>query len=82
MMSCEEFSDRVTAYLEGRVPYGERVGMWMHSMICGHCRNYLRQMSELVTLMSKVDEEDSSVDPDQKDELMEAFRAANQSDDG
>lgn len=78
MMTCEEFSDRVTAYLEGRVPYGERLGMWFHSMLCRHCRNYLRQMAELVDLMSEVDaQDDASMDRDQKDQLMDAFRAAN-----
>jgi predicted anti-sigma-YlaC factor YlaD len=77
MMTCEEFSDRVTAYLEGRVPHGERLGMWFHSILCKHCRNYLRQMSELVELMGEVDaDEEASMNPEQREQLLEAYRAA------
>lgn len=80
MMSCEEFSEKVTAYLEGRVPYGQRLGMMLHSIMCVHCRTYLRQMSEVIKLSGEIDEA-SPPDPEQKERLMEAFRAANESGD-
>lgn len=76
MMECEEFTDRVTDYLDGRVPYGERIGMWLHSVMCVHCRRYLEQMRQVVDLMGEIDEVDADEGcPDEvKDDLLEKFR--------
>ncbi len=76
MISCEEFTDRVTAYLEGRVPMGEKMGMWMHSVLCKHCRRYLQQMKLVVDLSGEVSNIEAAEGPDEatKNELLEQFR--------
>lgn len=76
-MDCEEFTDRVSDYLEGRVPFGERLGIWLHSAMCVHCRRYLEQMRETVELMGEVDEQDreEGCPDDVKDDLLDQFRA-------
>jgi hypothetical protein len=76
MMTCREFTDKVTEYLEGRVPYGERLGMWLHSTMCVHCRRYLEQMGEVVELLGDLgDEEHARGAPsDVKDDLVREFR--------
>ena len=73
MISCEQFAERVTPYLEGRVPYGERLGLWMHSVLCPHCRKYLRQMAAVVDMMGDLDGRES-VDEEMKADLMNAYR--------
>ncbi|MFB6264821.1 MAG: hypothetical protein ABEL76_14525 [Bradymonadaceae bacterium] len=76
-MTCEEFTDRVTDYLEGRVPFGERIGMWMHSIICEHCRRYMEQMRRVVELSDELGERDerevAGPDSEMKGELLEEF---------
>ena len=82
MMSCEEFTDQVTAYLEGNVPYGQRIGMWLHTVMCKHCRNYLEQMAQVARLAGELGDEasDEPSRPENCDELMEAFRARTETD--
>lgn len=76
MMTCEEFTENVTEYLEGRVPYGERIGMWFHAVLCGPCKRYLEQMREVVDLCDELGEEESrdGAPEEVKDDLLEKFR--------
>lgn len=75
MMSCEEFTSLVTDYLDGRVPHGKKIGMWMHRMMCVRCRNYLRQIRELVTFIETHDEAPViPVDDAIRSELLDRFR--------
>lgn len=77
MMECDEFTDRVTDYLEGRVPFGERLGIWLHSAMCVHCRRYLNQMREVVDLMGEIDGADAEkgCPDDVKEDLLSKFEA-------
>ena len=54
-MSCEEFTDEVGEYIEGTLPFGERIQMWLHAFLCGHCKNYLEQMRDVADLMGEVE---------------------------
>jgi predicted anti-sigma-YlaC factor YlaD len=76
MITCEEFAQRVTAYLEGTVPMGERMGLWLHKVMCHHCRRYFNQMKLVVDLIGEVPEVDTAGCPDQatKQDLLEEFR--------
>lgn len=56
MMDCDEFTSLVTDYLDGRVPQGKRMGMWMHRMMCVRCRGYFRQIKEVVSFVTTYDE--------------------------
>lgn len=80
MITCEEFAERVTAYLEGAVPMGERMGLWLHKMMCHHCRRYFNQMKLVVDLMGEVPEAEPADEPDEatKQDLLEQFRRRNQ----
>jgi len=76
-MSCEEFTEMLTDYLDGRVPYGRRLGMLMHVAMCSHCRRYLRQMRVTIDLTQDLGAQDTqpSRAPDElKSEVMRAFR--------
>jgi predicted anti-sigma-YlaC factor YlaD len=83
MITCEEFAQRVTAYLEGTVPMGERLGLWLHKTMCPHCRRYFNQMKLVVDLMGEVPEVDPAGCPDEaaKKDLLEKFRQRQSSED-
>lgn len=76
-MSCEEFADSVSDYLDGRVPYGKQIGMWLHGMMCAPCRRYLDQMREVVEMMGEVGEreQEDGVSGEVKEDLMSQFRS-------
>jgi hypothetical protein len=76
MITCEDFAQRVTAYLEGATPISERMGMWLHKTMCHHCRLYLDQMKFVVNLMEDVPDRDPADGPAQgnKQDLLETFR--------
>lgn len=48
MITCEEFTDQISDYLDGRVPFGDRIGLCMHRLMCVRCRNLYRQLREIV----------------------------------
>jgi hypothetical protein len=56
MMSCEEFTDEVGEYIEGTLPFGERIQMWLHAFLCDHCKTYLEQMRDVADLMGELGE--------------------------
>ena len=76
MITCEEFADKTSDYLEGRVPYGERVGMWIHTLMCEPCRRYLEQVRQTVDFIQEVGERehDEGAPDEVKEDLMEQFR--------
>lgn len=75
-MTCEEFAQKVSDYLDGRIPYGERVGVWVHMIMCEHCRRYYRQMREAVDLIQQSGDkgEDKECPSDLKEDLMAEYR--------
>ena len=75
MMSCEEFTASVTDFLDGRVPFGKQMGMWMHRLMCVRCRNYLRQMQEVLDFIATHDEApQEGIDEDTRRDLVDKFR--------
>ena len=82
MMTCKEFADRVSDYLDGRVPYGERIGIWLHALMCEPCRRYMDQMRQTIDYMHEVgeSEHDEGCPDEVKEELMEQFRSKSSDD--
>jgi hypothetical protein len=77
MITCEEFADRVTDYLEGTIPISERMGLWLHKTMCHHCRLYFDQMKFVVNLMGEVPKVDPVDGPGEatKKDLLDKFKA-------
>ena len=44
MISCQELTELITDYLEGRLSWIDRLRFQMHIGMCRHCRRYLAQM--------------------------------------
>jgi anti-sigma factor RsiW len=44
MLTCQQLTELVTDYTEGRLPLRRRLAVWFHLGMCSHCRTYLRQL--------------------------------------
>ena len=70
-MSCSEFVELVTDYLEGRMAAEERERFDAHMEVCLPCLYYLGQMRITLEAVGRIPEE--SISPEARDELLRAF---------
>ncbi|HEV2812623.1 MAG TPA: zf-HC2 domain-containing protein [Solirubrobacteraceae bacterium] len=69
---CHELVELVTDYLEGALDDAARTRFELHVVACRGCANYLEQMRATAELVGETP--DVEADPEQLDELLEAFR--------
>ena len=76
MITCEEFTDHVSDYLDGRVPFGDRIGICMHRLMCVRCRNFYRQLKEIVEFVEEhgAPQEHTRPSPGMRDDLLSQYR--------
>ncbi len=72
MLTCQQVTELVTDYLDGRLSFGERMGFQMHLGLCGHCRAYLRQMKTTVRALGALPAD--PIPAPMRDELLARFR--------
>jgi anti-sigma factor RsiW len=71
-LTCREFVELVTDYLEGRLPARDRERFEDHLAICVGCEAYLDQMRQTVAALGRLPEEELSGEA--RHALLEAFR--------
>ena len=71
-LTCQEFVELVTDYLEGALDQRTRLRFEDHLIDCPDCPVYLRQMEEIVGAVGILREEDLS--PEIRDVLLGRFR--------
>ena len=71
-MSCQEFVDLVTDYLEGALDQETRESFEHHLDLCPGCETYLRQMEETAARLGAIPVD--SLTQDAQTVLLEAFR--------
>jgi anti-sigma factor RsiW len=71
MLSCEQITQVVTDFLEGRMSVGDRLRFQMHVGLCRHCRAYLRQMKATIASLGQLPDE--PIPDDVRDELRKRF---------
>jgi anti-sigma factor RsiW len=76
-MSCRELVEVVTDYLEGAMEDRDRRRFEAHLRACDHCVNYVAQMRATIAVLGRLDED--SIEPEKREELLEAFRGWRQS---
>jgi len=54
MITCQQITALVTAYLEGRLSLGDRLRFQLHLGICRNCRRYLRQMRATIATLGRL----------------------------
>jgi anti-sigma factor RsiW len=71
-MSCREFVELVTDYLEGALSWRERRRFEKHLRLCDGCAAYVEQIRTTVVAVGSLREED--IPSDKREELLAAFR--------
>ncbi len=72
MLTCQELTELVTDWLEGRLPFRARVSFQLHLGMCWRCRAYLRQLRVTIRTLGKLPDE--PMPGDVRGELMARFR--------
>ena len=72
-MTCAEFVELVTAYLDGALDRDTEQRFIEHIAICDGCDRYLQQMRETITQLGLLPTEDS-LSGETRDRLLAAFR--------
>lgn len=73
MLTCQEVTELVTDYLEGRQPLMQRVRFQLHLGVCRHCRAYLGQMRFTLSTLHQLPAD--SAPPAMPPELLERLRS-------
>jgi anti-sigma factor RsiW len=71
-LSCQEFVELVTAYLDGGLTAAESSRFDGHLGACGHCAHYLEQIRQTIRVTGTLRAEDLS--PEAETALLAAFR--------
>lgn len=75
MLTCQQITEIITDYLEGRLSFADRMRFQMHVGMCKHCRAYLRQMKATIGSLGELPDE--PIPADVRDELRKRFAAWN-----
>jgi anti-sigma factor RsiW len=70
-MTCAEFVELVTAYLEGNLSAEERAAFDEHLALCPGCDTYLDQFRVTIDLIGELPEE--SLSSPAREQLLDAF---------
>ena len=73
MLTCQQMTELVTAYVEGKLSLADRLRFLMHLSMCSKCRRYVRQLRATAAALGKV--EPVPPTPDQREALLEQFRS-------
>ena len=74
-LTCKEFVEVLTDYLEDVLDPAERAEIERHIVICRGCSNYIEQMRRTIDLLGRVpDVDDEQPSPVQTKELLGLFR--------
>jgi anti-sigma factor RsiW len=74
-LSCKEFVELITAYLEDALPAGVRADVDEHLKLCPGCRNVLAQWRTVIALTGRLTEADvENTDVLTRDRLLSTFR--------
>jgi len=51
MLSCREVTEKASEYIDQNMPLGQRINFQMHLFMCKHCRQYLKQMRGVISIV-------------------------------
>jgi anti-sigma factor RsiW len=71
-LTCREFVELATEYLEEAMPPDERRRFEEHLAICPGCDTYLEQFRQTIDLTGRLSED--SIEPEAQETLLAAFR--------
>ena len=71
-LTCKEFVEVLTEYLEGALEPEQRADIERHIVICRGCSNYAEQMRSTIDLLGRI--ADEQPDDSQAEALLGMFR--------
>ena len=74
-MTCKEVIDFLGDYLDGALPWRQRLVFNLHLVLCRHCRRYLASYSETIRLTRASGREPSPEAQPVPEELLQAILA-------
>jgi anti-sigma factor RsiW len=72
-LTCEEFVELVTDYLDGALDPASEQRFTEHAALCPGCDVYLEQIRDTVAQVGRLEPE--HLEPEARERLLEAFRA-------
>ena len=62
MFECKDIAEEASNYLDGDLPLGKRIGLFLHLVLCTCCRNYMQQLKQTINAVAVIRprEKDSS----------------------
>ncbi len=72
MLTCQELTEIITDYLEGRLTRMQGISFQLHLGMCRHCREYLRQMKMTIRTLGMMPK--LEVPENVQEELLKRFR--------
>jgi len=63
MLKCKDIVDNSSDYLDRSMPFGKRISVWLHIMMCVNCRRYLRYIQAVMALLP-------TIKPQEDDEVL------------
>ncbi len=72
-MTCREFVELVTSYLEDRLDTATRARFEQHLAVCPGCARYLDQIRASARVLGRVSLD--TISSEARDQLMDAFRS-------
>lgn len=73
MLTCQEVTELVTDYLEGKQSMVQRMRFQFHLGMCHHCRGYLQQMRFAISALNRLPAEVAP--PPMPPEILERLRS-------
>ncbi len=52
MFECKDVAEEASNYLDGDLPLGKRVGLFLHLVYCSCCRRYLQQLRQTISTVA------------------------------
>ena len=52
MFECKDVAEEASNYLDGGLPLGKRVGLFLHLVYCSCCRRYLQQLRQTISTVA------------------------------
>lgn len=74
MMTCEEVAASASDVIDGASSWRVRIGVRLHTLMCGACREYLRQMRLVIEALRRSPR--AAPSPGNLRRLLEIFRTS------
>ena len=76
MLTCKEFDEFMTDYLEGGLPVWQKYMCWLHVKMCRECAYFIREYRRVIALeQTAFDSPDEAVPDSVPEELVQAALA-------